>query len=85
MGGVSKGVRDDGWDFATFVTFGLADPAAEHGVLASDPSSAARCLMSAGGPTPSRLLVLTLGEGGAVVDWGHTFGEYIGSQRGDDY
>lgn len=76
-GTTSADVRDGGWDFATFLTFGLADPAADHGVLCDDPREAARTLMSGARPEPSRVMVMTLGQGGAVVDWPDLLKEHL--------
>ncbi|GMV27626.1 MAG: hypothetical protein AMXMBFR58_36570 [Phycisphaerae bacterium] len=82
-GKTSADVRDGGWDFATFVTFGVADPAAEHGVLCDDPREAARTLMSCARPEPSRVMVMTLGQGGTVVDWQNLLKEHLAVPRQD--
>ncbi len=73
----------DGWqsgyDLATFITFAVADPAVEHGVMTANPEEAIRVLT--GGPppgAPSRVLIVTLGDGASVVDWGSMLHEYIG-------
>lgn len=58
------------YDIATFITFALADPVSEHGVVASDPRDATRALMASNLPLPSRVLVVTLGSGFTVVNWG---------------
>src|SRR5262245_5684504 len=67
--------RDGGWDFSSFVTFAVADPASEHGVLARDPKDAALILMSHS--MPSRVMIMTVGQGASTVDWGDVLREYL--------
>lgn len=73
--GVGVDVGDSGLDFASFVTFAVADPAAEHGVLTTDAKDAVWTLMSHS--TPSRVMVISIGEGASVVDWLDLFGQYL--------
>lgn len=73
-------VRNDGFDFASFLTFALADPSADHGRIVPSPSEAVHTLMGGdypGGP-PSRVMVITMGSEVPPTDWPHLFGEYIG-------
>lgn len=72
---VGVDVGDSGLDFASFVTFAVADPAAEHGVLTSDAGDAVRVLMSQS--TLSRVMVISIGQGASIVDWTDLFGEYL--------
>lgn len=62
-------------------------------IEATDPKDAIRTIMACGGPrnpgsspqdSPSRVMVITLGENPTPVDWPHFFGEYIGYQLGND-
>lgn len=80
LGKVPFDARGGGWDFATFVTFGVGDPSAECGVLANDPGDAVRTLTSGGNGTPTRLLVITLGGGSSVIDWTDVAHEYLGGR-----
>ncbi len=77
-------VRDTGYDFATFITFALADQVSSHGVLAQNQTEAVRILMAAQGnlPSPSRVLTITLGTrpGTPPVDWTSAFSEYVTHQ-----
>lgn len=62
--------REEGFDFATFVSFGVADPVSDYGVPAEDAESAARVLFDpAALPPPSRLAVITLGIPEEPVAW----------------
>lgn len=83
LGEKSVGVTSNGYDFATFITFALADQASEHGVLASSAEEATRLLMTTnkGLPSLSRIVVVTLGSQATEIDWDRLFNEYIG--RGD--
>ena len=49
----ASNVDNDSFDFSIFITFALADPGAESGVMARSKSEAVRILM--GGGAPSRL------------------------------
>jgi hypothetical protein len=72
--------KDDGYDFASFVTFAFSDPASEHGVLVGSPRDAVSTLTGGnfpGGP-PTRILVITMGSEVPPTDWPHLFGEYVG-------
>ena len=84
LGETSVQVRDSGLDLAMFITFAVADPASEHGVLASDQREAVSVLMSGDLPDPSRVLVVTLGEGATPVQWDETMHECIGSQFNEE-
>ncbi|MBL8745367.1 MAG: hypothetical protein JNK58_03315 [Phycisphaerae bacterium] len=76
---IHQSMSGHGWDFAAFVTFGLADPASELGVLSTTPAEAASAAMNGGGARPSRALVITVGRGASAVDWTGPdgFGEWI--------
>jgi hypothetical protein len=75
---ITKQVNGNGFDLAMFITFALADAGADHGVLASTANEAISVLMSGG--APSRVLVVTLGEGTTPVTWNAALGEWIGHQ-----
>jgi hypothetical protein len=79
LGVITDLVNGRGVDLAMFVTFALADAGADHGVLASTAVEAVSVLMS-GDPRPSRVLVVTLGEGTTPVEWNTVLHEWIGSQ-----
>lgn len=83
LGEKSVGVTGKGYDFATFITFALADQASEHGALASSAEEAARLLMATNRNLPplSRIMVVTLGSKATQANWDRLFVEYIG--RGD--
>jgi hypothetical protein len=83
LGEKSVGVTSNGYDFATFITFALADQASEHGVLAASAEEATRLLMATnrGLPQLSRIVVVTLGSQTTEIDWDRLFVEYIA--RGD--
>lgn len=70
------------YDFATFITFAFADPAADFGAFARSKSAAVQTLM--GGGPPSRLAVISLGAAVQPTDWLHELGEYIRIPRGDN-
>jgi hypothetical protein len=80
-----KSVDIDGgnFDFATFITFALADQASEHGALASSAEEAVRLLTTTnrGLPSLSRIVAVTLGAQATEVDWDGLLREYI--NRGD--
>jgi len=82
LGEVSLPARSDGYDFATFVTFGLSDPAAEHGVMTSSPTEALRVLMAGTEALsePSRVMIVTLGSPPQPPDWNEILREHIGYQ-----
>ena len=79
-----KSVDIDGgnFDFATFITFALADQASEHGTLASTAEEAVRLLTTNRGlPSLSRIVAVTLGARATEVDWDGLLIESI--NRGD--
>lgn len=94
QGTLHQSMKGSGWDFAAFVTFGLADPASEVGVCAATPREAAAVVMtgandsigrsnSLGGDrasAPSRVIVITVGQGTHAIDWTSRdgFAEWIG-------
>jgi len=84
LGETSAQVQQNGLDLAMFITFAVADPASEHGVLASDAREAVSVLMSGDIPNPSRVLVVTLGEGPTPVQWDETMHEWIGFQFNEE-
>lgn len=86
LGTVSTTPGSDRWDFASFVTFALADVTSQHGVIARDADDAARIVMGINGPysRPSRLLVLTLGNPQTSPDWDQILREYGGGIASDD-
>ncbi len=65
-------------DFATFVTFAIADPESEAGVSSDDAFGAARALVAENLGSPSRVCVVTVGEGTSVVDWQSALQEFMG-------
>lgn len=67
-------VESRGWDFATFLAFGVADPQSDIGALARSPREAMMWLLHRAGPSPTRVAVLSLGNAGGVV-WPDFFGE----------
>ena len=79
LGEKSVGVTSSGYDFATFITFALADQASEHGVLAASAEEATRLLMATNRDLPqlSRIVVVTLGSQVTEIDWDRLFVEYI--------
>ena len=77
-----ENVDGSSFDFATFITFGIADPAADFGAFARSKASAVRVLMS-GGP-PSRLAVISLGEQIQPSEWLHEMEEYVRFPRGEN-
>jgi hypothetical protein len=79
---ISVDTQGNGWDLAAFVTFALTDPGSEEGVLATTAEDAVGELMAhtvAPLPSPSRILVVTVGAGTSTVHWPGLFREYIGS------
>ena len=80
LGEKSAKVTGGGYDFATFITFALADQASEHGALASSAEEAARLVMATnqGLPQPSRIMVVTLGSRATEANWDRLFREHIG-------
>lgn len=77
-----QNVDNSSFDFATFVTFAFADPAADFGAFARSKSEAVRLLM--GGGPPTRLAVISLGAPVQPTDWLHEMAEYIRIPRGDN-
>jgi hypothetical protein len=84
LGSTSENVCEDGFDLATFITFGITDQASEYGVLETSPAAAVSAVMAGPAGPPSRVLVVTLGSGMAVVDWRHLSQEWIGSNLGGE-
>lgn len=84
LGKESKKVQEEGYDFATFLAFALADPASEHGGYTLTAEGAVTELMTVSPPLepPSRVMVITLGGGTTVIDWPDLLREYIGRQIG---
>ena len=76
---IHQSMKGHGWDFAAFVTFGLADPASEIGVSATTPADAAATVMTGSNTQPSRALIITIGQGASGIDWTgpEAFGEWI--------
>lgn len=79
LGTVSLPTRGSGFDFATFITFGLADQASEVGVVADDPEHAMYSLTGRNlpSPVPSRIVVITLGSPSTSVNWDRVLREYV--------
>ena len=68
------------WDFASFVTFGLADPASEYGVIESRADRAVSTLMALDiSPLkkPSRVMIISIGDNVSIVDWEQLLREYM--------
>ena len=87
LGEESIPVRNTGndFDFASFLTFALADQASNHGVFTVDAKNGARILMNSDyerilSPL-SRIVVVTLGVDATEIDWNHLFGEMIGKNN----
>lgn len=81
LGVVTVDALDSGWDFASFVTFALADPASSFGLLRDSPERARGAVCESENTnispgTPSRVMVVTLGMPPAV-DWDHMLGEWF--------
>jgi hypothetical protein len=83
LGEVFIDINGGNFDFATFITFALADQASEHGALASTAEEAVRLLTTTnrGLPNLSRIMVVTLGARATEVDWDRLLIESI--NRGD--
>jgi hypothetical protein len=83
LGEQSIDIDGGNFDFATFITFALADQSSEHGVLTSTAEEAVRLLMTAnrGLPNLSRIMAVTLGAQASEVDWDRLLVENI--RRGD--
>ncbi|MEH2027772.1 MAG: hypothetical protein V7K62_30170 [Nostoc sp.] len=67
------------WDFASFVTFGLADPASEYGVIESRADDAVSTLMAVDTSQlkkTTRVMIISIGDNVSVVDWEQLFREY---------
>jgi hypothetical protein len=77
-----ENVDNSSFDFATFLTFAVADPAADFGAFARSKTSAVHILMS-GGP-PSRIAVISLGAQIQPSEWLHEMAEYIRLPRGEN-
>ena len=78
--------KDDGFDFASFITFAFSDPASEHGLLVTTPRDAASALTNGNYPEgpPTRILVITMGTEVPPADWPHLFGEYLGPRLDEE-
>lgn len=60
---------DAGVDLAAFIAFGLSDAGSNHGVLCSSPENAVRTVMTAAGPMPTRVMVLSIATPGPSPNW----------------
>jgi hypothetical protein len=80
LGSESTNAQETGYDFATFLTFALADPASEHGAYVLTAEEAVTEMMVTRPPLspPSRVMVITLGENASVIDWNELLREYLG-------
>lgn len=81
LGAVSAEPGNDRWDFASFVTFAIADIRSPHGAVARNAEDAACTVMGNSNqhlPRPSRLIVLTLGDPPSRPDWDGITREYGG-------
>lgn len=82
LGVVTVDSMDAGWDFASFLTFGLADPASSFGLLRDSPERAFRTMFGTDHSSdfslgmPSRVMTVTLGTP-AAVDWDDTLREWL--------
>lgn len=70
------------YDFATFITFAFADPAADFGAFARSKPAAVQTLMGDG--PPSRLAVISLGAAVQPTDWLHELRDYVRIPKGDN-
>jgi hypothetical protein len=77
LGVASLPARESGFDFATFITFALADQASELGVATADPEHAMYALMGGNLRSPTRILVITLGNPSTTVNWDRVLAEYV--------
>lgn len=77
-----ENVDNSSFDFSAFLTFAVADPAADFGAYARSKSAAVQILMS-GGP-PSRLAVISLGAQVQSSEWLHEMAQYIRLPRGEN-
>lgn len=69
---------EEGYDFAMFMTFALADPTSEEiGVYTTNGRDAVSSLIVRELPFPSRILVVTLGDTTSVLDWPDLLREHI--------
>ncbi|MGB3495676.1 MAG: hypothetical protein WBA57_23305 [Elainellaceae cyanobacterium] len=74
-------VSKNGWDFSSFVTFGLADLTSDCGYLASNVQDAVNKLMrteSRENLPPSRIIAISIGDDISVIDWNRLLEEYLG-------
>jgi len=78
----ASNVDNHSFDFATFITFALADPATDFGAAARSKSDAVYTLM-AGGP-PTRLAVISLGTKILPAEWLSVMSEYVQTPHGDN-
>lgn len=78
--------KEQGYDFASFITFAFSDPASDHGKLVATPRDAVTALTGGNSPSgpPTRVLVITMGSQVPPADWPHLFGEYIGGAREEE-
>lgn len=83
LGEKSLDISGGNFDFATFITFALADQASEHGALASTAEEAVRLLTATNRALPnlSRIMIVTLGAQATEADWDRLLIESI--NRGD--
>lgn len=70
-----QSIDNKSYDFATFLTFAFADPAADFGAFARSKSAAVRILM--GGGPPTRLAVISLGAPVEAAEWLRELGNYV--------
>lgn len=77
-----QNIDNSSFDFSAFLTFAVADPAADFGAFARSKTAAVQILMS-GGP-PSRLAVISLGAAVQPSEWLHEMAEYVRLPRGDN-
>jgi hypothetical protein len=79
---------DRGCDFASFITFGVADPGSKHGFITSKAQDAVSVLMSVDQrilTNPSRVMVISIGESVSIIDWEDLFREYFEFQNNFEY
>jgi hypothetical protein len=68
------------WDFASFITFGLADIASDYGIIKTRAEEAINLLMGIDEMPlnkPSRIMIITIGNNISVVDWNQLLREYL--------
>jgi hypothetical protein len=78
-------VDSESYDFAAFLTFALADPGSECGVMTQSKNESVRVLMNGGpGGPPSRVIVISLGKPIDRPEWLHALGEYVRIPKGEN-